>query len=271
MPDLFPRRFLRERLAVEVHRDRASLGLAAARAVAAHLRDLIATQGEARVIFACAPSQDEFLAALTNPARCGVAVTWERVTAFHMDDYVGLPGTHPQSFRHYLKTHLLDRVPVGAFHPLRAEEADLDAVCADYAALLDKRPIDLICLGIGENGHIAFNDPPVADFDDPVSVKRVALDEACRRQQVNDGCFPTFADVPTHSLTLTVPVFRRARRLSVHVPGPRKAAAVRATLHDPLSTACPATILRTHPQATLHLDAASAASVDVNAGSTPAA
>jgi glucosamine-6-phosphate deaminase len=268
MSDPFPRRFLCERLAVEVHRDRAALGLAAARAVAAHLRDLIATQGGARVIFACAPSQDEFLAALTDPARCGVEIAWERVTAFHMDDYVGLPGTHSQSFRHYLKTHLLDRVPVGKFLPLRAETADLDAVCADYAARLDERPIDLICLGIGENGHIAFNDPPVADFDDPVLVKRVALDDACRRQQVNDGCFSTFADVPTHALTLTVPVFRHARRLSVHVPGPRKAAAVRATLHDPLSPACPATILRTHPQATLHLDTDSAGVLDAIAGST---
>jgi glucosamine-6-phosphate deaminase len=119
--------------------------------------------------------------------------------------------------------------------------------------------IDLICLGIGENGHLAFNDPPVADFDDPVRVKVVGLDDACRRQQVNDGCFPSLAEVPTHALTLTLPVFRDARCLSVHVPGPRKAAAVRATLREPRSTACPATLLRDHPAATLHVDEAAAA------------
>ncbi len=261
MPASASRLFCRDRLAVEVHPDRARLGLVAARAVAVILQDAIAEHGEARVIFACAPSQDEFLAALTNPSHCGVAVDWSRVTAFHMDDYVGLPASHPQSFRHYLKSHLLDRVPVGTFHPLRAEEADLDAVCAAYTARLSEKPIDLICLGIGENGHIAFNDPPVADFDDPELVKPVVLDDACRRQQVNDGCFPTFDAVPARALTLTVPVFRRARRLSVQVPGPRKAAAVRATLNDPIAPACPATILRIHPAATLYLDADSAAAV----------
>ena len=130
--------------------------------------------------------------------------------------------------------------------------------CAAYAALLAAAPIDLICLGIGENGHLAFNDPPVADFDDPALVKVVALDDACRRQQVHDGCFPTFADVPTHALTLTLPVFRAAHRLSVHVPGPRKAAAVRATVHDPRGPACPATLLREHPAATMYVDEAAA-------------
>ena len=126
-------------------------------------------------------------------------------------------------------------------------------------AVLAAAPIDLICLGIGENGHLAFNDPPVADFADPARVKVVALDDACRRQQVNDGCFPTLADVPTHALTLTLPVFRDARRLSAHVPGQRKAAAVRATLRDPRSPACPATLLRDHLDATLYVDEAAAA------------
>jgi glucosamine-6-phosphate deaminase len=175
-----------------------------------------------------------------------------------MDDYVGFAADHPQSFRRYLRAHLLGHVAVGAFHPLPAERPPAVA-CAAYAALLAAAPIDLICLGIGENGHLAFNDPPVADFDDPALVKVVALDEACRRQQVNDGCFPTLPDVPTHALTLTLPVFRDAHRLSVHVPGPRKAAAVRATLRDPRSSACPATLLRDHPDATLYVDAAAAA------------
>jgi glucosamine-6-phosphate deaminase len=139
-----------------------------------------------------------------------------------------------------------------------AEEPDANAVCERYTALLAEKPIDLICLGIGENGHIAFNDPPVADFEDPHLIKVVELDEACRTQQVNDGCFPTFADVPRHAFTLTVSVFRRARRLSVHVPGPRKAEAVKATIENPVATACPATILRLHPDATLYIDVAAA-------------
>jgi len=255
-----PPRLLRaDRLAVEIHPDRAALGRAAGQAVAAHLRALLAKQGGARVIFACAPSQDEFLAALIAASRSAeLGIDWSRVTAFHMDDYVGFAADHPQSFRRYLRAHLLDHVAVGAFHPLPAERPPAVAGAA-YAALLAAAPIDLICLGIGENGHLAFNDPPVADFDDPALVKGVALDEACRRQQVNDGCFPTLADVPTHALTLTLPVFRDARRLSVHVPGPRKAAAVRATLRDPRSTACPATLLRDHPDATLYVDEAAAA------------
>lgn len=254
-----PRRLLAGRLAVIIHPDRAAMGQAAAEAVAVHLRERLATQGGARVIFACAPSQDEFLAALIAASRTAtLGFDWARVTAFHMDDYVGFAADHPQSFRRYLRTHLLDHVPVGAFHPLPAELPPAIA-CAQYSALLAAAPIDLICLGIGENGHLAFNDPPVADFDDPARVKVVGLDDACRRQQVNDGCFPSLAEVPTHALTLTLPVFRDARCLSVHVPGPRKAAAVRATLREPRSTACPATLLRDHPAATLHVDEAAAA------------
>jgi len=247
-----------DRLAVEIHPNRAALGLAAARAAAAYLHDVIVARGEARVVFACAPSQDEFLAALTTPEQCGTALDWRCVTAFHMDEYVGLSADQPQSFRSYLRRHLLDRVAVGHFHPLPAEEPDVAAVCARYTALLRERPIDLICLGIGENGHIAFNDPSAAEFDDSTWVKVVELDEACKQQQVNDGCFPTLSDVPRQALTLTVPVFRTARRLSIHVPGQRKTAAVRAILRDAISTACPASILRTHPAAVLYLDDASA-------------
>ncbi len=251
------------RLALEVHADRAALGRAAARAVAAHLHGVVARQGEARVVFACAPSQDEFLAALVDPAQCGRALDWSKITAFHMDDYVGLTAAHTQSFRHYLQEHLLSRVAIGRFHPLPAEEPDAAAVAARYTTLLREKPIDLICMGIGENGHIAFNDPPVADFEDPALVKVVELDHACRQQQVNDGCFPALAAVPRHAFTLTVSVFRQARRLSIHVPGPRKAAAVRGTVAGPVSTACPASILRLHPDATLYIDTAAASLLSV--------
>jgi glucosamine-6-phosphate deaminase len=257
-----PRYFTAGRLAVEVHADRPALGAAAGLAAAAYLRETIARQGSARVIFACAPSQDEFLAALiAHSRRAPTEVDWARVTAFHMDDYVGMSAAQPQSFRHYLREHLLAHVPVGAFHPLPAEERDTAAVAVRYGALLAAAPIDLICLGIGENGHIAFNDPPVADFEDARLVKVVEIDAACRQQQVNDGCFPTLADVPRHALSLTVPVFRRARRLSIHVPGPRKAAAVKGTVQVEISTACPASILRLHPDATLYIDAAAASAL----------
>lgn len=251
-----PRAFTIGRLAVEVHPTRADLGRAAAAAAAERLRGVIASQGYASVVFACAPSQDEFLAELADKGRN--PVDWGRVTAFHMDEYVGLGADHPQSFRRYLRDHFLSRVDIGAFHPLSAEGADGASACARYSGLLADRPIDLICLGIGENGHIAFNDPPVADFDDPALVKEVKLDDACRRQQVDDGCFPSVAQVPSHALTLTVPVFRSARRLSIHVPGPRKAAAVHAALMGPIETSCPASILRLHPGATLYLDQAAA-------------
>jgi len=253
--------FAVDRLRVEIYPDRREMGQAAARSVVAVLSEVIAAQGIARVVFACAPSQDEFLAALVDPAACGTRVDWSRVTAFHMDDYVGLKGSAPQSFRHYLQDHLLSKIAVGRFYPLPAEEPDAAQVCAQYSARLSEAPIDLICLGVGENGHIAFNDPGVADFDDPALVKVVELDLACRQQQVNDGCFPTLADVPRQAFTLTVPVFRQARRLSIHVPGPRKAAAVKAMLRGPVTADCPASILRSHPDARLYLDVDSASGV----------
>lgn len=245
-----------DHLMVETYPDRAAMGRAAARKVAAQLKEVLSVQAEARVIFACAPSQDEFLASLVDPAIAGTTINWQRIVAFHMDEYVGLAAEHPQSFRRYLREHLLRHVSIGSFHPIEADARDSDEVCRSYAGLLAERPIDLVCLGIGENGHIAFNDPPVAQFADRTLVKVVELDDACRRQQVNDGCFAKIAAVPTHAITLTIPVFLAARRLSVHVPGPRKAAAVAAALRGPISTLCPASILRTHPRATLYLDSA---------------
>ena len=240
------RRF--DSLAVHQHPDRAALGLAAARSVAA----VIAACGEARVVFACAPSQDEFLAALLAEP-----VDWARVTVFHMDEYVALPGSHPASFRSYLRGHLLAHIAPRAVHLIRAE-ADAAGEAARYAALVEERPLDLVCLGIGENGHLAFNDPPVADFADPALVKLVALDDACRRQQVHDGCFPALDDVPTHALTLTISALLSAREISCVVPGERKAIAVRDALLGPIATSCRASILRTHPRAVLHLDEAAA-------------
>jgi len=240
---------------------RAELGLRAAAYVTEVIASVLKRQPRARVMFACAPSQDEFLEQLAVASR-GV-IDWSRVSAFHMDEYVGVAATHPASFRSYLRTHVVDRLPgLQDVAWLRGDAPDPAAECERYGALLATAPMDLICLGIGENGHIAFNDPPVADFDDSHGVKVVELDLACRQQQVNDGCFPTLSAVPTHALTVTIPTFRRALALSVVVPGPRKAAAVRATMRDPITTACPATILRTHPRARLFVDHASASQLD---------
>jgi glucosamine-6-phosphate deaminase len=240
-------------LRVEVHSDRAAMGAAAGEAVATAIAALQRSrQGPVRVVFAAAPSQDEMLAALVRAE----GVDWERVVSFQMDDYVGLPEGAPERFSAYLQAHLHDHVAVGSVHRLRGD-ADPVAEAARYAALLREHPIDLCCFGIGENGHLAFNDPPTADFSDPEVVKRVELDQACRRQQVRDGCFPTLEDVPGEALTLTLPTLTAARRMIGTVPGPAKREAVRAALWGPVGTACPATALRGHADATLHLDAGS--------------
>jgi glucosamine-6-phosphate deaminase len=249
------RRFSVDRLGVEVFRSRSDMGQAAGVAAAGQLRRVLERQDHARVIFACAPSQNEFLGALT--AQSGVA--WRRVTVFHMDEYVGLAATHPASFRSYLRDHLTARVTLACIHELAGDAADSAAESRRYADLLAEEPIDAVCLGIGENGHIAFNDPPVADFHDPAVVKVVELDLACREQQVNDGCFPSLVTVPRHALTLTVPALMSGARLFCIVPGARKATAITKTLHGPVTPACPASILRAHPAATLYLDQDSAA------------
>ena len=226
-----------ENLQTRIHPDRETLGTAAAQFAAAVIAEAYAQRGEARVIFACAPSQNEFLAALAAPALRGMDIDWSKVIIFHMDEYVGFTAAVQESFRHYLRTHLLDLLPASpTFHPIQGEAPVLQVECTRYARLLGDKPIDLACLGIGENGHIAFNDPPVADFRDPQLIKVVQLDDACRRQQVNDGCFPVFDLVPAQALTLTIPALFGARHISAVVPGPRKARAVREALLGPVDT-----------------------------------
>lgn len=245
-----------DQLHVSIFPTRAEMGRAAAADAAAAINAAIQKKGEARVILASAPSQSELLDALT-----GSAIDWNRVVIFHMDEYVGLPADHPATFRHYQREHVLSRVKPYAFEGIRGEAPDSAAECRRYADLLGVSPIDVVCLGIGENGHLAFNDPPVADFHEPALVKIVELDEVCRQQQVNDGCFPTLADVPRSALTLTIPALLGGGALFCVVPGPRKAQAVKATLTGPIETSCPASILRHHAQAHLYLDADSAALV----------
>lgn len=238
-----------DRLRVEVYPDRQALGSAAGADVASAMRALLANKASIRMIFAAAPSQNETLSALAAAPE----IDWSRVTAFHMDEYLGLPAGAPQTFSHYVQEHLFERVKPGQVHLIDSAN-DAGEECRRYGALLRTAPIDLVCLGIGENGHIAFNDPPVADFADRETVKVVALDDACRHQQVNDGCFPSFAAVPTHALTLTIPTLLAGGALFCMVPGPTKRKAVQRTLNGPVSTDCPSTILRRHPNCTLYVD-----------------
>jgi len=238
-----------DRLTIVRHPDRGTLGAVAGRGVADTLRRLLAAQPEVRMIFAAAPSQRETLAELVRAD----GIDWSRVTAFHMDEYIGLSDGAPQRFGRFLEEHLFAAVRPGRVHLIDGA-ADPAAECRRYAPLLAAAPIDVVCLGIGENGHIAFNDPPVADFHDPLPMKVVTLDADCRRQQVNDGCFPTLAAVPARALTLTIPTLMAGRHLCCAVPGPTKRAAVARLLSGTIATDCPATILRTHPDCTLHVD-----------------
>ncbi len=244
-------------LRVKVYEDRSQLGRAAAADVAGAIDARRKEAERVNIIFAAAPSQDEFLAGLL--AHNGI--DWSRIVGFHMDEYLGLTADHPASFRRYLSEHIfrLAGLPEERLRLIPGEQAERPLqTCLVYEDLLLSQPTDIVCAGIGENGHLAFNDPPVADFLDPVLVKVVRLDEACRTQQVHDGCFESLDDVPTHAFTLTIPALLRAPVMAVIVPGPRKADAVHATLHGPIREVCPASALRQHPGAVLYLDRESA-------------
>lgn len=239
---------------VRVFPDPAALGDAAASQATTVIRAAIAERGVANVMFASGNSQLAFLARLTQTP----GIDWARVVGFHMDEYLGIPATHPASFRRYMHEQILDHVQLQAFREIAGDAPDPDEECTRYAGLLRVNPLDLCCLGIGENGHLAFNDPPVADFDDPHDVKVVGLDDACRNQQVGEGHFATFDAVPTRAITVTIPALLRARTVLAIVPEARKRGPVERALHGPVTTACPASVLRTQPHATLYLDAASA-------------
>jgi glucosamine-6-phosphate deaminase len=237
---------------LRVFTSREAMGRAAAADVVAELRERLARQDRVRMIFAAAPSQQEVLDGLV-----AADLDWSRVTAFHMDEYLGLPADAPERFASWLDRALFDRIPFGTVHRLDPDP-DPEQEVERYSALLAEAPVDVVCLGIGQNGHLAFNDPPVADLADPVPVKVVELDEACRRQQVDDECFASLAEVPRQAITLTIPRLLDADRLFCVVPGRAKRAAVAATLTAPVSAENPATALRTHHDVTLYLDSDSA-------------
>ena len=249
--------FRRDHLMVEVHVSPQDLGQAAGAACLNRLRVLLENQIKVNVVFAAAPSQNEFLETLSSAP----GVDWSRVTAMHVDEHVGLADDAPQCFGNYLRQHIFDLVEPGQVHFLDGTAADLQKEVERYSALLRDNPVDVVCAGIGENGHLAFNDPGVADFLDTAWVKIVELDRVCRQQQVNDGCFVSIDDVPSHALTLTIPALMAARWIYCMVPGHTKAEAVRLTLGSEISDQVPATALRVHPRAVLYVDIESSAHI----------
>lgn len=242
-------------LTARIYNTRNEMGHAAGADIKHAILSLLAKKETVRMIFAAAPSQNEVLAALASDRE----IPWERVHAFHMDEYIGLSADAPQGFGNFLRKHIFGVAPFGRVEYLDISATDPEAECVRYASLLAEAPIDIVVMGIGENGHIAFNDPPVADFSDPRTVKPVALDEVCRRQQVNDGCFSSLAEVPTHAITLTVPTLFAGGALFCIVPAKTKAKAVYDTLTGEIGEFCPATVLRRHKNAVLYLDADSSA------------
>jgi len=238
-----------DQLDIRVYATRAEMGREAASMAAYKIREILAGQASLNMIFAAAPSQNDFLHALIEQG-----IDWQRINAFHMDEYIGLPENAPQRFGSFLNEKIFSKLPFATVNYINGSTPDPVAEAQRYAKLLTDNPPDIVCMGIGENGHIAFNDPHVADFNDPEMVKIVDLDHECRLQQVNDGCFATLDNVPTHALTLTIPALTNVRQIFCIVPGQNKAKAVKETLSGDVSEACPASILIKHPNAVLFLD-----------------
>lgn len=247
-----------ENLPVRIFSSREEMGKEAAVDAARRINAIIARKGEANLVFAAAPSQNELLENLMKQD-----IDWTRIRGFHQDEYVGIDDSEPAGFGNFMRRAIFDRVPFRELHYMLCKSDEVEEKCREYAALLQKYPVDLIFLGMGENGHMAFNDPPVADFNDPEMVKVVELDPICRQQQVNDGCFGTIDDVPKQAMTMTMSCIMSIPEAVCVVPTNRKAKAVRDALCGPVTTACPASILRTHSNAILYLDQDSASLIDL--------
>lgn len=244
----------KDQLQVKIYGTREEMGRAAAKEAGDYIRERLKERKTLNIIFAAAPSQNEFLEALKEDK----GIEWNRIHAFHMDEYVGLLMGSEGSFSGFLKQAIFDRAPFASVNCIQGGCPDRDAECRRYGALLQENPADIVFMGIGENGHIAFNDPGVADFHDPYVVKVVRLDDKCRQQQVNDGCFPSFDAVPAYAFTVTIPGLLNAEKLFCMVPGERKAAAVREALYGRIDEHCPASALRQKQGACLYLDEDSA-------------
>lgn len=245
-----------DNLTIHIYGQKKEMGAAAADYVQGKLGAAICNRGEANLILATGASQFTFLEALQKKE-----IDWKKITVFHLDEYKGISESHPASFRRYLKERILNRVAPKKIYFLNGDAANLPLEIKNYERALQAHPIDIACIGIGENGHIAFNDPAVADFKDPKLVKVVELDEACRNQQLGEGWFPTYADVPKEALTLTITAIMNCKAISCVVPDQRKAQAVYNSLYGDISNSCPASILRTHPETVLFLDKESASMI----------
>lgn len=245
-------------LKVKVFDTRDSMGETAGREAADCIRELLGRKREVNVMFAAAPSQNETLEALTRAE----GIDWKRVNGFHMDEYVGLAPEHPAGFRNYLHRTVFGKLELKSVNLINGNARDPEEEARRYGALLGAHPLDVCLLGVGENGHLAFNDPPVADFRDPVQAKVVRLEERCRMQQVHDGCFGRIDQVPTHAVTVTIPGLTAARHMFCSVPGPAKAEAVKHMLEGQVTEKCPASVLRGHQGAVLYVDRDSAGLLD---------
>lgn len=246
-----------DELLYHVYETRNEMGQEAAKTAALKIKKLLNEKDTVNIIFAAAPSQNEFLANLIRDTE----IDWKRIRAFHMDEYVNLDKDAPQGFGNFLKERIFGKLPFKSVFYLDGNAEDLDRECLCYSELLQKYPVDIVCMGIGENAHIAFNDPHVANFNDPKLVKVVELDNECRQQQVNDGCFITFDDVPSKALTLTIPALMNTQYAFCMVPAKTKAKAVANTIKGEISEKVPSTILRKHPNAILFLDKDSASEI----------
>lgn len=240
-------------LNINIYPESDEMGAAAADFAAKKINEAIANRGVSRVILATGSSQFTFLKALRK-----TKIEWEKVIVFHLDEYYGISDEHPASFRKYLKERILDFVNPQQTYFLHGDAEDIESEMSEYTAKLSEYPIDIACIGIGENGHIAFNDPSVADFNDLKLVKLVELDEMCRNQQYREGWFPTIDDVPKKAVTLTIPAILNSRTICCVVPEERKSEAVNNALYGKLTTDCPASILRTHTDIRMFLDAEAA-------------
>jgi glucosamine-6-phosphate deaminase len=259
------RAFAVEKLQVNIFSNRREMGKAAGQLVAEKMKEILRVRKALSIVFASAPSQNEFLEELSRSP----GIDWNKVTAFHLDEYIGLPTEAPESFGQFLRVKIFEKAHPGNIYYLNGMAGELEAECKRYTALLKDHPLDIACIGIGENGHLAFNDPPFADFQDPLLVKTVELDLVSRQQQVHDGCFKSLQEVPQKAITLTIPAMLSAKFIYCMVPGPTKAEAVKRTLLGSISTDCPATILRKHDNAILFLDRDSAESVSTSIPNNP--
>ena len=249
------KQFQKDQLTVKVFENRTLMGEDAARDIKAAICRLLQEKDEIYMVFAAAPSQSDVLKSLVEDKD----IEWNRVNAFHMDEYVGLPADAPQGFGNFLKRHIFGLIPLKSVNYIDCTTQNPEEECVRYGKLLTDHKPDIVVMGIGENGHIAFNDPPVADFNDPKAVKVVDLDPVCIQQQVNDGCFAKVEDVPTRAMTITVPTLVAPENLFCIVPAPTKAQAVKKMLTGEINESCPASILRTRKNAVMYLDADSSA------------